>query len=447
VKSRAKPEKQISFLMQGLREQLDPRQPLYRLAEAIPWEKFEEEFGAFYSEEGRPAKPVRLMVGLLLLKQMHNLGDETAVAQWIQNPYWQFFCGESQFQWGFPCDPSDLVHFRNRIGEQGVALIFGNSVLMHGEQALEKEVVIDSTVQEKNVTYPTDTKLHRKIITRCWKLADRHGVKLRRRYKKQVRQCVMAQRGRRHASTRKQALRAARKLRIIAGRLVRELERKLSQEVRLEEAENFALYRRVLGQKPHDTDKIYSLHEPHVYCVAKGKEHKKYEFGTKASIVMTRNSGIIVAAVAHEENQYDGHTLPEVLAWTEAFQGQRPEKGIVDRGYRGARWVGETEILIPDKAPRNQSKAERQRMKKRFRRRTAIEPLIGHLKSDYRLARNYLKGFAGDQINLLLAATAWNLRKWMRLAAAFWRQLLSLLKLLLNLSSPFVWPEESEISF
>lgn len=433
--------------MQGLREQLDPRQPLYRLAEAITWEKFEEEFGAFYSEEGRPAKAVRLMVGLLLLKQMHNMGDETAVAHWVQNPYWQFFCGESQFQWCMPCDPSDLVHFRNRIGEQGVALIFGSSVLMHGQRALEKEVVIDSTVQEKNVTYPTDTKLHRKIITRCWKLADRHGVKLRRRYRKQVRQCVMAQRGRRHARTRKQALRAARKLRIIAGRLVRELERKLSIEARLEQAEDFALYRRVLGQKPHDTGKIYSLHEPHVYCVAKGKEHKKYEFGTKASIVMTKSGGIIVAAVAHEQNEYDGHTLPEVLAWAEAFQGQRPEKGIVDRGYRGARWVGETEILTPDKAPRGQSKAERQRMKKRFRRRCAIEPLIGHLKSDYRMARNYLKGFAGDQINLLLAAAAWNLCKWMRLTTAFWRGLTSLLMLLLDLAAYPTRPTEYLTSF
>jgi IS5 family transposase len=447
VKSRAKAEKQTSFLMQGLREQLDPRQPLYRLAEAIPWEKFEQEFGACYSEEGRPAKPVRLMVGLLLLKQMHNMGDETAVAHWAQNPYWQYFCGESQFQWGMPCDPSDLVHFRNRIGEQGVALIFGSSVLMHGEQAREKEVVIDSTVQEKNVTYPTDTKLHRKIIVRCWKLADRHGVKLRRRYSKQVRQCVMAQRGRRHARTRKAALRAARKLRTIAGRLVRELGRKLPEETKLQQAENFALYRRVLAQKPHDTGKIYSLHEPHIYCVSKGKEHKKYEFGTKASIATTKSRGIIVAAVAHEENEYDGHTLPEVLAWAEAFQGQRAEKGIVDRGYRGARWVGETEILTPYKAPKEQSKSERQRMKKRFRRRCAIEPVIGHLKSDYRMARNYLKGFAGDQINLLLAAAAWNFRKWMRLTAAFWRRLLSLLMGSLNISGHLASPAECITSF
>jgi len=442
VKAHARTEEQSSFLMPGLREQLDPRQELYRLAEAMPWEEFEKELGICYSEEGRPAKPVRLMVGLLLLKQMHDLGDETAVAHWVQNPYWQFFCGESEFQWVMPCDPSDLVHFRHRIGEAGMALIFGSSVLMHGEKAQEKEVVIDSTVQEKNVTYPTDTKLHRKIIVRCWKVADRHGVKLRRRYGKEVRKCVLAQRGRRQARTRKAALRAARKLKTIAGRLVRELERKLPEQAKAAEAENFALYRRVLAQQRHDSGKVYSLHEPHIYCVSKGKEHKKYEFGTKASLAMTKSSGIIVAAVAHEENEYDGHTLPEVLDWAEAFQGERPKVGIVDRGYRGARWVGETEILVPDKAPKDQSKRERQAMKKRFRRRCAIEPLIGHLKSDYRMGRNCLRGFAGDQINLLLAAAAWNFRKWMRMSAAFCRLLSRLFQLILSsLSSPVLSTE------
>ena len=405
--------------MPTLREQLDARQPLYRLGERIPWEFFEKEFGEYYSEEGRPAKPVRLMTGLLLLKQMFNLGDETAVAQWVQNPYWQFFCGEEQFQWTLPCDPSDLVHFRNRIGEAGVALIFSISVELHGERAREKEVVIDSTVQEKNVTYPTDTKLYRKVIVRCWKLADAEAVKLRRRYSKEVRQCVLAQRGRKQARTRKAAHRAARRLRTIAGCLVRELERKLPQEKRTQQRENFALYRRVLFQKPQDKDKVYSLHEPHIYCMAKGKEHKKYEFGTKASVALTKTSGIIVATMAHEENVYDGHTLPEMLDQTEAVTAQRPDKAIVDRGYRGTRQVGSTEILVPGRTPVDQTPGQRTKMKQRFRRRCAIEPVIGHLKSDYRLARNYLRGFAGDTINLLLAAAAWNLRKWMRLLVAF----------------------------
>jgi transposase, IS5 family len=364
---------------------------------------------------------VRLMVGLLLLKQLHNLGDESVVAQWVQNPYWQFFCGFLEFQWELPCDPSDLVYFRERIGEQGVAVIFAASAQLHGKKAAEAEVIIDSTVQEKAVTYPTDTKLYRRIIERCWRLADRHGVRLRRRYRKAVRASLLAQRWRQHPRRRAQARRGVRQLRTIAGRLLRELERKLPGEIALGQQENFALYRRVLAQQRHESGKIYSLHEPHIYCLAKGKEHKKYEFGTKASLVLTKQSGVLVAAVAHAQNCYDGHTLPEVLEKAERVQGRRPGKAIVDRGYRGVHAVGGTQILVPGKPPAAQSKSQRQAMRARFRRRCAIEPTISHLKSDFRLARNFLRGFAGDSLNLQLAATAWNLRKWLRLLRHFLR--------------------------
>ncbi|HNW06605.1 MAG TPA: IS5 family transposase [Verrucomicrobiota bacterium] len=415
--------------MPSLSEQLDPRQPLKQLAEAIPWSEFESAFGKFYSEEGRPAKPVRLMVGLLLLKQMFNQGDETVVAAWVQNPYWQYFCGMREFQWQLPCDPSDLVYFRQRIGEAGMQRILKVSVQLHGDQAQEPEVVVDTTVQEKNITYPTDSKLAHKIIRRCWKLADRHGVKLRRRYRKAARYCVRAQRWRRDRRKRKLAHRALRKLKVIAGRLIRELERKLPESVCEAQQANFALYRRVLKQQPADRDKIYSLHEPQVYCLSKGKEHKKYEFGSKASVVMTKRAGVIVGAVAHEANLYDGDALSPALEQTVAITGQTPSKAIVDRGYRGRKTVNGTEVLVPDKAKAGQSKYVRAKMRARFRRRAAIEPLIGHLKGQYRLARCFLKGFVGDQVNLLLAAAAWNLRKWLRVAALFRLQLLRALVL------------------
>jgi IS5 family transposase len=310
---RAKRVDQQSFLMPTLAEQLDRRQPLKKLADAIPWHVFDQEFGEYYSEEGRPAKPVRLMVGLMLLKQMFNQSDESAVAHWVQNPYWQYFCGMKEFQWELPCDPSDLVYFRRRIGEEGVSLIMGITAEMHGERARESEVVIDSTAQEKNITYPTDTKLYRKIIHHCWKMADRNEVKLRRRYGKEVRRCLMLQRWRKDPRKRKSAIRGQRRLRTIAGCLVRELERKLPAAMVESHREKFTLYRRVLNQKPHDKEKVYSLHEPQVYCMAKGKEHKKYEFGSKASVCMTKQSGVIVAAVSHEQNLYDGDTLGEVL--------------------------------------------------------------------------------------------------------------------------------------
>ena len=420
----AKPSgtRQTSFLMPTLCAQLDPRQPLKQLAERLPWAEFEQAFGKYYSAEGRPAKPVRLMVGLLLLKQLFNQGDETVVAAWVQNPYWQYFCGMNEFQWQVPCDPSDLVYFRQRIGEAGMQRLLQASVQLHGPAAREKEVVVDTTVQEKNITHPTDTKLTHKIIRRCWKLADRNGVKLRRRYRKAVRQGVMAQRWRRDPKQRKAAHRALRKMKTIAGRLLRELERKLPAEVTEGQREIFALYGRVLRQQHADRNKIYSLHEPQVYCLAKGKEHKKYEFGSKASVVMTKTEGIIVGAVAHEVNLYDGDALRPALQRTQTITGQQPAKAIVDRGYRGRKEVDGTEVLLPGKPQPGQSKSVSAKMRARFRRRAAIEPVISHLKHQYRLARCFLKGFAGDQANLLLAAAAWNLKKWLRAAALFWLQ-------------------------
>jgi transposase, IS5 family len=418
---------QSSFLMPTLGEQLDPRQPLKQLADTLPWFEFEQAFGKYYSEQGRPAKPVRLMVGLLLLKQMFNQGDETVVAAWVQNPYWQYFCGMSEFQWQVPCDPSDLVYFRQRIGEAGVQRILKVTARLHGDKAQETEVVVDTTVQEKNITHPTDTKLAHKIIRRCWKQADRHGVKLRRRYRKAVRQCVMAQRWRKDPRKRKAAHRALRKLKFIAGRLIRELERKLPATAHAEQQGNFALYRRVLRQQLGDRNKIYSLHEPQVYCLSKGKEHKQYEFGSKASVVMTKTHGVIVGAVAHEENLYDGDALRPALQATKAITEQQPARAIVDRGYRGRKEVDGTEVLLPGKPKPGQSKSESTKMRARFRRRAAIEPVISHLKHQYRLMRCFLKGFVGDQLNLPLAAAAWNLKKWLRTAALFWLQLLRLI--------------------
>lgn len=305
-------------------------------------------------------------------------------------------------------------------------MIFATSIELHGPKALEKEVIVDTTVQEKNIIYPTDSKLYRKVITRCWKLADSEGVRLRRRYRKEVRLCLMAQRGWRQKNGLKRARRAVRKLRTLGGRLVRELERKLSAEALETHRGDLELYKRALYQQCQDKNKIYSLHEPGVYCVSKGKEHKKYEFGAKASVAITKTGGIIVGAESLEKNIYDGATLPRVLDQIEALTGQRPRRLIADRGYQGRTRIGDTEVITPKRRHPNLSEHQRREMKKRLRRRSAIEPTIGHLKSDFRLARNYLKGALGDQLNLLLAATAWNLKKWMRQAVSLWLLILRL---------------------
>ena len=176
-------QRQYNFLYQDLLEQLNPKDPLLLLAKQIPWEMFEKEFSVLYADRGRPGKPIRLMVGLLLLKHVENLSDERVVEAWVRNPYYQAFCGVEHFQWRFPCDPSELVHFRKRIGASGVEKIFNASVTLHGAQALEQEVVIDTTVQEKNITFPTDTKLRLKVIDRCRELASEENIALRRSYR------------------------------------------------------------------------------------------------------------------------------------------------------------------------------------------------------------------------------------------------------------------------
>jgi len=151
-----------------------------------------------------------------------------------------------------------------------------------------------------------------------------------------------------------------------------------------------------------------------VYCISKGKDHKKYEFGSKSSIVLTKNSGIIVGAVSFSKNLYDGHTLPQALKQSEELVGRRAKVAICDRGYRGKRMVDGTRIEIPGKPRKRASAYEKRKARKRFRRRAGIKPIIGHLKSDFRLLRNYLKGSVGDSINLMLAAAAYNFKKLMR---------------------------------
>ena len=231
MKSKTSPTNQIGFLAPSLKEQLNPEQELYLLSETIHWSYFEKEFERFYSKEGRPAHPIRLMVSLLILKSLYNLSDEQLVEQeWEMNQYFQYFSGFTTVQWGQPCAASDLVHFRKRIGKHGVEKIFKHSVELHGKESKDKHVSIDTTVQEKNITYPTAAKLHKKIVDKCVAIAKQEGLAIRRSYVRTTKNLVRETYNGTHPKRRKKANAAKRKLKTIAGRLVRELERKLANK-------------------------------------------------------------------------------------------------------------------------------------------------------------------------------------------------------------------------
>tara|TARA_R110002033_G_scaffold160593_1_gene196995 strand:+ start:33647 stop:34687 length:1041 start_codon:yes stop_codon:yes gene_type:complete len=313
------------------------------------------------------------------------------------NAYFQYFSGKQVQQWGPPCAASDLVHFRQRIGEQGVEKVLKYSIDKHGKDGKDRHVSIDSAAQEKNITYPTDAKLHKKIIDKCVKQAKRSNIKLRRSYKRTSKQLVRDTYNGTHPKRRKKANAAKRKLKTIAGRLARELE----------------LYKKVLAQEKHTKNKIYSLHEPEAYCMSKGKAHKKYEYGRKASVVLTQKTGIIVGAMTFVTNVYDGHTLEGVLEQTKNLTGRTPKTATVDRGYKGRQTVANTQINIPRPPLKKDSEYQKRKKRKHFRRRAAIEPIIGHLKSGHRVARNFLKGQTGDAINFIMAAAGFDFRKLM----------------------------------
>ncbi len=404
---------QLSFLQPGLREQLSNKHPLYILANQIDWKVFEEGFKVHYREDfGRPAKPIRLMVALLMLKHIRNISDESVVEQWAENAYYQYFSGQQEFTPAEPCEASELVHFRNRIGQDGIELIFKESIRVNGKDAKEETGSIDTTVQEKNITCPTDSKLHRKIIKKCARIAEKQKLTLRQSYRFTLKKLGVDQRFRNHPKNGAKARKADKKVKTIAGRLVRELGRKLAPGMH---ASDLELYQRVLNQKRKDKNKVYSLHEPEVTCISKGKEHKKYEFGSKVSITVTQKSGVIIGALNFPNNDYDGHTLDAVLEQQQRLTGHKLKEAFVDRGYRGRNKVNDTLIQTPKPFNKKLSKYRQAKLKKGFTNRAAIEPRIGHLKAGHRLSRNFYKGLQGDNINVMLAAAGMNFKRMMNI--------------------------------
>lgn len=265
--SKQKSTSQLGFYS-TFEEQLSHSHPLYILANQINWNIFEEAFSKLYSEEGRPAKPIRLMVSLLMIKHIRNISDESAVEQWSENAYYQYFSGEKMFACGSHCEASELVHFRNRIGTEGIELIFKESIRINGKDGWEQEATIYTTVQEKNITYPTDSKLHRKIIKKCISIADKEGIELRQSYRRVLKRLLMDQRFRNHPKNKGRARKADKKVKTIAGRLVRELKRKLPPSLY---RNTLSLFKQILAQKKRTRAKFILCMNHTSNALAKGK--------------------------------------------------------------------------------------------------------------------------------------------------------------------------------
>jgi IS5 family transposase len=411
-----------------LDQMLNREHPLYRLANQIDWSAFEQEFGLLYVEGfGRPGLPIRLVVGLHYLKYAYNESDESVVERFLENPYWQYFCGFEYFQQEFPLDPSSLVRWRRRVGSEGMEKLLKETVDTAKRKHFLKpshleRVNVDTTVQEKAVAFPTDARLYHKMRRGLVRVAKREGIELRQSFERLSKRALQMQGRYSHARQMKRAKRETKKLRVYLGRVVRDLQRKCPKPG--EVLQNlFSLANRILGQQRADHNKVYSIHAPEVECISKGKVHKRYEFGCKVALVTTSKENWVVAVDAIHGNPYDGHTLEQSIEQTERVTGWRPSDAYCDRGYRGVKaQIGETTVHLTDKRKRSLTRSAWRWL----RRRAAIEPVIGHLKSESRLDRNYLLGEEGDRINAILSGCGFNIRKLLRaffLFLLFWLDL------------------------
>jgi len=416
-----------------LEKLIDLDHSLVKLSKAVDWGALDEAFGAYFClDNGRPAEPTRLMVSLSYLKYTNDLSDESVLELWLENPYWQYLSGMKWFEHELPIDSSSMSRWRTRIGESGAEVLLketikaGLTLKVIKKSQLEK-VNIDTTVQEKNIRFPTDARLYDRARARLVKAASGAGINLRQKYTRVSKHALLKQSRYAHARQFKRANRETRRLKTFLGRVIRDIERKppcpttdirsLAHIIELDRL--LGIGKRIFEQQRTDKNKIYSVHEPQVECINKGKAHKKYEFGCKASVATTSRGGWFVGAMALHGNPYDGHTLTKVIDQVEKI-AVRPEHVFVDRGYRGHGYKGEATVHV-DKERRGTTKKSLWRWMKR---RAAIEPSIGHLKQEHRMNRNRLSGERGDEVNAILSAAGMNFRKLIRHMADFFVSIL-----------------------
>ena len=398
-----------------LDEQINMQHPLVQLTALIDWTEIERTFAmSFTSGRGRPALPSRLVAGLLSLQHTFDASDEAVVNTWVENPYWQYFCGETYLQTELPIDPSSLTRWRKRVGEEGVETLLAASIdaARRGgviRKASVQQVIVDTTVMPKAIAHPTDSRLLDKSRQHLVKAAEDNGLQLRQNYNR-VAPRLAAQIGRyAHAKQFKRMKKAVRALRTRVGRVHREVQRQLHtlpEAAKAKVQDLLSRTARILSQRTKDKNKLYTLHAPEVECIGKGKARTPYEFGVKVSIATTLKEGLVVGMRSMPGNPYDGHTLAETLEQVGILTGtdRPPATAIVDKGYRGVKVEG-VRILMS-----GQKRGITRTLKAMIKRRNAIEPAIGHMKMDGRLGRNPLKGALGDALHAVMCGAGHNLR-------------------------------------
>lgn len=408
-----KPQNHPDLFRSQLSQIINMEHALVRLSRHINWERLEAKIDLVYSEgSGQPPLPTRLLVGLHYLKYTFDESDETVVFRWVENPYWQYFCGFEFLAHELPLHPTSMGKWRQRVGTESVDAMLAETILVAQETGIAKaaefhHVNVDTTVQEKNITFPTDAKLYHKARLALVEVAEKNAVNLRQSYERKGKKSFVKHNRYTHARQMKRAKRELKSLKNYLGRVMRELQRKLKAPMP-EEKKLLEKAEKIYHQKRNDKHKIYSVHEDDVYCICKGKAHKRYEFGNKVSIVCTSKSNWILSAQGLE-NPYDGHTLEAALAHAHKLSNTTPKHVYCDKGYKGHKQngKGKPRIHLDGPIPKRATRTEKAWRK----RRAAIEPTIGHLKTDNRMARNYLKGKLGNEINPVLAAAAYNFRK------------------------------------
>jgi IS5 family transposase len=415
--------RQADLFRPELVSMINPSHSLVRLSKVVDWKKLDETFGeSFCPEKGRPAISTRLMVALHYFKYTFDLSDEDVLYGWVENPYWQYFSGMKHFEHKIPIHPSSMTRWRKRIGDAGAEELLKQTIeaglkLKAVKVTQLRRINVDTTVQEKDIRFPTDARLYDRARERLVKEAKKRDIDLRQNYNRLSRNLVYKQSRYAHARQMKRARSCTKKLRTYLGRVIRDIERKC-QSPDKDLRSLLETSKRIFTQQRQDKNKVYSVHEPDVECISKGKAHKRYEFGSKVSVATTSRGGWFVGAQVFHGNPYDGHTLSATLEQVTKLV-RSPEHVFVDRGYRGHGYTGNIEVHV-DKRRRGRTPKSLWRWMKR---RAAVEPSIGHLKQEHRMDRNRLKGIEGDRINAILSAAGMNFRKLMKFIKGFLRQL------------------------